>query len=99
MESKASYDAPKIHKTLFSNGFYLSLTRVQRLIGNDYTCSITKKKYRAYPSKEKVVQLNNLLKRDSLPGRLMKVGADITYISTLKDGRCYLASVLDLHSK
>lgn len=27
------------------------------------------------------------------------MGADITYIHTLRDGWCYLASVLDLHSK
>ena len=27
------------------------------------------------------------------------MGRDITYIHTIKDGWCYLASVLDLHSK
>jgi len=62
--------------------------------------SITKKKYRPYPSKEKVVQLNNLLKRDfSIQTINEKWVSDIPYISTVRDGWCYLASVLDVHSK
>jgi len=28
-----------------------------------------------------------------------KMGCDITYIHTLRDGWCYLASVMDLHTK
>ncbi len=32
LESKARYGAPKIHKILLNNGFYLSLKRVQRLM-------------------------------------------------------------------
>ncbi len=61
--------------------------------------SIRKKKYRPYPPKEKIIQLDNLLKRDFTTQTINKWVADITYIHTLKDGWCYLASVLDLHSK
>lgn len=61
--------------------------------------SIRKKEYRPYPPKEKIIQLDNLLKRDFTTQTNNKWVADITYIHTLKDGWCYLASVLDLHSK
>ncbi|MCM3034340.1 IS3 family transposase, partial [Niallia sp. MER 6] len=64
LESKARYGAPKIHKTLSNNGVCLSLKRVQRLMRKAGIRSITRKKYRPFPSKEKVVQLGNLLKRD-----------------------------------
>lgn len=44
--------------------------------------------------------MGNLLKRDFSTCTINeKWVADITYIPTVKDGLCYLASVLDLHSK
>lgn len=47
-----------------------------------------------------MIQLTNLLKRDFSTQTINeKWVADITYIPTVKDGWCYLASVLDLHSK
>ena len=59
--------------------------------------SIIKKKYRPYPSKEKVIQLENILKRDFTTETIKeKWAADITYIHTLNDGWCYLTSVLEL---
>ena len=62
--------------------------------------SIIKQKYRPYSSKCKVEARDNLLNRDfSTPTINEKWVADITYIHTLRDGWCYLASVLDLHSK
>jgi transposase InsO family protein len=100
LKSKTRYGAPKIHKVLVSNGFYLSLNRVQRLMKKAGIRSITKKKYRPYPSKEKVGQLNNLLKRDfSIETINEKWVEGITYIPTIRDGWCYLTSVLDLYSK
>ncbi|WP_301264768.1 hypothetical protein [Priestia megaterium] len=46
------------------------------------------------------MQLDNLLKRDLSTQTINeKWVADITYIPTVRDGWCYLASVLDLHSK
>jgi putative transposase len=100
LDSKERYGAPKIHHVLMQNGFELSLKRVQRLMKQANIRSITKKKYRPYPSKQKVVQLDNLLKRDFSTTTINeKWVADITYIHTLRDGWCYLASVLDLHSK
>ncbi|TJZ36566.1 IS3 family transposase [Priestia megaterium] len=100
VKSKARYGAPKIHKMLVNNGCDLSLKRVQRLMKQAGIRSITKKKYRPYPSKEKVIKLTNLLKRDFSTQTINeKWVADITYIPTVKDGWCYLASVLDLHSK
>lgn len=62
--------------------------------------SITRKKYRSYPSKEKVIQLGNLLKGDFSTQTINKKRVtDITCIYTLKDRWCYLTSVLDLYSK
>ncbi|MFE4124241.1 IS3 family transposase [Priestia sp. YIM B13486] len=100
LESKARYGAPKIHKTLLTNGLFLSLKRVQPLMKKAGIRSITKKKYRPYPSKEKVVQLNSLLKWDISIQTINEKGvAATTYIPTVRDGWCYLASVLDLHAK
>ncbi|PEO44096.1 hypothetical protein CN563_20340 [Bacillus sp. AFS026049] len=64
LESKGRYGDPKIHESLLTKWFSLSLKRVQRLMSKARIRSITKKKYRPYPSKEKVIQLDNLLKRD-----------------------------------
>ena len=54
-----------------------------------------------YYSKKKPKEgLENLLKRDFATTSINeKWVGDITYIKTQKDGWCYLASVLDLHSK
>ena len=61
--------------------------------------SIVRKKYRPYPSKEKVVERENLLNQDfSTTFINEKWVTDITYIDTIKDGWCYLASVMDLHT-
>ncbi len=47
-----------------------------------------------------MVQLTNLLKRDFSTQTINeKWVADITYIPTIKDGWCYVVSILDLHSK
>ena len=49
---------------------------------------------------ELLCQLENVLKRDFTTTYINeKWVGDITYIHTIKDGWCYLASVLDLHSK
>lgn len=62
--------------------------------------SITVKKFRPTPSKEKVVERENILERDFSTTTINeKWVGDITYIQTLRDGWCYLASVMDLHSK
>lgn len=75
LESKGRYGAPKIHESLLTKGFSLSLKRVQRLMSKARIRSITKKKYRPYPSKEKVIQSYNLLKNEtSLLRPLMRNG-------------------------
>lgn len=62
--------------------------------------SIIIKKFRLTLSKENVVKRGNILKRDfSLININEKLVSDITYIHTLRDVWCYLASVMDLHSK
>lgn len=78
----------------------MSLKRVQRLMTKAEIRSITKKKYRSHSSREKVLERKNLLERDFSTTTINeKWVADITYIHTLRDGWCYLASVMDLHSK
>ena len=58
--------------------------------------SITVRKYRPHSSNKKVIEgLENVLKRDFTTTTINeKWVGDITYIHTLKDGWCYLASVL-----
>nr|WP_144922645.1 IS3 family transposase [Paenibacillus bovis] len=100
MESKRRYGAPKIHELLGKKGYKVSIKRVQRLMSDAGIRSITVQKFRPTPSKEKVVERENILKRDFSTTTINeKWVGDITYIHTLKDGWCYLASVLDLHSK
>lgn len=99
-ESKQRYGAPKIHHILQQEGFQVSLKRVQRLMKQAGIRSIVKKKYRPYPSKENVVERDNLLNRDFTTKTINeKWVADITYVHTLRNGWCYLASVMDLHSQ
>lgn len=100
-ESKGRYGAPKIHQLLLTKGFKVSLKRVQRLMKRAGVSSTIQKKYRPYMSKkEKVEERENLLKQDFSTKTINeKWVADITYIHVLREGWCYLASVLDLHSK
>lgn len=99
-ESDKRYGAPKIHYLLVKEGYQVSLKRVQRLMKKAGIQSITVKKFRPTPSKEKVVERENILNRDfSTKNINEKWVGDITYIHTLKDGWCYLASVMDLHTK
>ena len=63
-------------------------------------CAITVKKYKPYSSKKVIEGLENVLKRDFTTTSINeKWVGDITYIHSIKDGWCYLASVLDLYSK
>ncbi|GGK27096.1 hypothetical protein GCM10010965_19850 [Caldalkalibacillus thermarum] len=99
-KSKQRCGAPKIHHLLKQEGFQVSLKRVQRLMKKSGIRSIVKKKYKPYPSKEKVIQRDNLLKQDFTTNTINeKWVADITYIHILKDRWCYLASEMDLHTQ
>ena len=58
------------------------------------------KKYRPTSSAGQVEERENLLEQDFETTTINeKWVADITYINTLRNGWCYLASVLDLHTK
>ena len=62
--------------------------------------SITVKKFRPTASKQEVAERENIINRDfSTTTVNEKWVGDITYIHTLRHGWCYLASVLDLHTK
>jgi len=99
-DSGKRYDAPKIHYHLNNEGYQVSLKRVQRLMKKANIRSIIVKTFRPTPSKEKVVERENILQRDfSTKTIYEKWVGDITYIHTLKHGWCYLASVMDLHTK
>jgi transposase InsO family protein len=99
-DSKERYGAPKIHQTLLNQGIRISLKRVQRLMKKANIRSITYKKFRPYEKKASVEARTNLLERDfSTSGLNQKWVTDITYIHTTQDGWCYLASVMDLHSR
>ena len=76
------------------------LKRVQRLMIKLNLYAVTVKKYKPHSSKKVVEDLENVLKRDFTTTYINeKWVGDITYIHTSRDGWCYLASVLDLHSK
>lgn len=78
----------------------MSLKRVQRLMRKADIRSIVVKKFRPQRSIGTIEERTNLLGQDFTTTSINeKWVTDITYIHTLKDGWCYLASVLDLHSK
>src|SRR5699024_7875611 len=61
---------------------------------------VKSQKFNPTPSSEKVEERENIIKRDFSTTMInQKWVGDITYIHTLRDGWCYLASVLDLHSR
>lgn len=98
--SKRRYGAPKIQKTLQELSIKISVKRTSKLMRNLGIKSIIIKKYRPMRSKKKIEARENVLNRDfSATSINQKWVTDITYIHTLKDGWCYLASVLDLFSK
>ncbi|MGM0112136.1 hypothetical protein IGI52_002466 [Enterococcus sp. DIV0187] len=100
-DSKKRYGAWKIHHQLIEQGFDLSIKRVQKRMRILGIHSITVKKYRpTKASKERIEERSNILNQDfSTTSINQKWAADITYISTSKDGWTYLASVIDLYSK
>ncbi|MGM7683796.1 IS3 family transposase [Cytobacillus sp. Hm23] len=99
-ESKERYGAPKIQYLLKQEGYNVSIKRVQRLMKAADIRSIIKKKFRPYSSNKQVIERENVLNQDFSTTTINeKWVGDITYIHTLKDGWCYLASVMDLHSR
>lgn len=100
-ESGKRYGAPKIREELIAMGYEkISLKRVQRHMSKLGIRSITIKKYRPHAKNKVYEGGENLLNRDfTTTGINQKWVSDITYVHTLKDGWCYLASVLDLHTK
>lgn len=100
LASKKRYGAPKIHKKLKEAGWNISIKRVQRLMRKLKIRSIVHKKFKPCSSKNKDVEGENLLKRDfSTTDTNQKWVSDITYIHTVQNGWCYLASIMDLHTR
>lgn len=99
-DNKGIYGAPRIHYILGIEGFNVSLKRVQRLMTKLNLCAVTVKKYKPHSGKKVVEDLEKVLKRGFTTTYINeKWVGDITYIHTSRDVWCYLASVLDLHSK
>ncbi len=98
--SKGRYRAPKIQQALATEGIKISVKRTSKLINILGIRSIIVKKFRPTSSKGKIESRENVLNRSfSTTNINQKWVTDITYIHTLKDGWCYLASVMDLFSK
>ena len=95
--SKRCYGAPKIQKALQNRGIKVSVKRIQRRMKKLNIRSIVVKKWKPYClSKNKVEQKENIINGDFSCETINKKWlTDITYIYTLKDGWCYLASVFD----
>lgn len=99
-DSKKRYGAVKINRKLSAKGINISLKKTQRLMNKLGIKSIIIKKYQPISSKSKIEARENVLKRDFSTNTINeKWVTDITYIHTIKDGWCYLASVMDLYSR
>lgn len=98
LKSNKRYGAPKIRETLKTNGYSVSLKRVQRQMNKLGIKSLVIKKFKPANSKASSnKEYPNLLDQDftsNKPGT--KLVGDITYIYTNKDKWTYLAVVLDL---
>ncbi len=98
--SKCRYGAPKIYEKLKSKNIFISLKRTQRLMSKLGIKSVVCRKFRPYSSRNKIDSRENIISRNfSTTGINQKWVTDITYIHTIKDGWCYLASVMDLNSR
>ncbi len=98
--SKNRYGAFKINESLKTFGINISIKRTQRLMRKLGIKSIIIKKYRPTSSKSKIKEPEKVLKRDFKATTINeKWVTDISYIHTIKDGWCYLASVMDLYSR
>lgn len=81
-------------------GEQCSLKRVQRLMKKANIRSKTVRKYRHQEGKTIEGTYKNLLEQDFTTKTINeKWVADITYIHTQKHSWCYLASVMDLHTR
>ena len=99
-DTKRRYGAPKIHQVLLTNGWHVSLKRVQRRMVTLGIHSIVIKKYRHFSDNQPAPEKENILKQDFTATAInQKWCTDITYIHTQKDGWTYLASVMDFYSK
>nr|WP_088350782.1 IS3 family transposase [Ureibacillus massiliensis] len=99
-ESKGRYGAPKIFVILQNEGYTGTINRIQRIMKRAGIQSNTTKKYRPTPTQKPVEERENILEQDFTTTNINeKWVADITYIHTIRHGWCYLASVLDLHTK
>ncbi|WP_427107558.1 IS3 family transposase [Lysinibacillus xylanilyticus] len=99
-ESGGRYGAPKIFAILKQDGYTGSIERVQRIMKKAGIRSNITKKYKPTSSQKSVEERENVLSQDFTTETINeKWVADITYIHTQRDGWCYLASVLDLHTK
>jgi putative transposase len=98
--SKKRYGAIKINESLKTKGIIISLKKTQRLMKKLGIKSIITKKYKPTSSRSKIKEQENVLNRDFNATTINeKWVTDITYIHTIKDGWCYLASVMDLYSR
>lgn len=99
-DSKNRYGAIKINRSLAELEITISLKKTQRLMNKLGIKSIIVKKYKPGSSKSKIESKENVLNRDFKASTINeKWVTDITYIHTIKDGWCYLASVMDLYSR
>ncbi|MBS4535680.1 IS3 family transposase [Clostridium sp. D2Q-14] len=100
LDNKKRYGAPKIRQILKSSGWLVSLKRVQRLMKKLGIRSIVHKKFKHHSSKCNDKIGENIINRDfSTTSINEKWVTDITYIYTIKDGWCYLASIMDLYTR
>ncbi|MGD9569053.1 MAG: IS3 family transposase [Sedimentibacter sp.] len=99
-DSGKVYGAPKIRECLKKQGYKnISVKRVQRHMKKLRIRSIVIKKYKPHSTKTVYAGGENLLKRDFSTKIINeKWVADITYIHTLKNGWCHLASILSIFS-
>jgi len=99
-ESDGRYGAPKIFEILKQGGYTGSIARVQCIMKKAGIRSNITKKYRLTPTQKPVEERENVLGQDFTTETINeKWVADSTYIHTVHDGWCYLASVLDCHTK
>ena len=98
--NKNRYGAPRIARTLESNGGTYSLNRIARRMQKMNLKAIAKKKYKVTTDSEHNKPIyENILKRNFITTAInQKWCQDISYVRT-DEGWIYLAVVIDLHSR
>ncbi len=100
VKNKKKYTTQEVHRILLERGYFVSLKKVKKFMEKMKLYLCKRKKYKNSYEKYHNRSFENLLNRNFQTNNINeKWLGDITYIYIKNSGWCYLASVLELHTR